>query len=635
MAPFNPPDIETIARVLTRGHGAVLVVGDPGAGKTELARSVAGHSSIAEHFGPRIVWVAAETARTYGELLATTARALDVAMGVGAASTILHALGSAPALLIVDDLELTDPDELVEADEFASDIERRAAIALLVTTRKAEHTFSLRWSKIVRLAPPTNDATRGAAADMPLPEPISEALKIVGFFPNGLPDAALARTSAETQNGIKALLDGGQVVRDDARVRSRPTQSNASPPPIDAADIRAIVDYYFELLRQRAGSVGASDKGGEALAALVVEGSNIERAIGIGLDRSDPDAIAAADLFGRVMRFGGIGSMSLLERAANAAMQRGDTAAQSALLMRIGEVALARADFAQGRRAFGTARDICESRGDRRGVAQSLRGLAQIEYSASKWRLAGELFTRALALSQEIDDTLGTAVCTERLGDVAYILAQPDEAVRRFNDALALYRGISDRRGEANCLHSLGELATVNKAFDRAVEYLTQAGELHETIGNRLGVANSQFRLGDVAFDRASDAAEGERNARPYYERARVIYGQIGDVRGEANVVLRLGELDAETGQRTSAATNFRHALALQRRGGSLLGQAGTILELAKLERRGGDAETARRLYREALPLFRQLGRDEEAQKITAWLNEIDSPTTNEHDFHS
>ena len=688
MLVFYQAEVDRLVAALSRDRGAFLIVGPRGVGKSTLARSVAEHPEIARSYGERRFRVDASAVHSYSELVAALAAAVGVAMGAGVDAAIVNRLLEGPALLTIDDLELSQGDDLVAADELAADLVRTPTVALLVTTRAVTGAFSIRWREILRLgAVDRQTATRAfvdiagerfaadprvgqvldAIGDLPgaielaarrarvessldpilqgleaftdtessagpaaaaalhaidTPD-VRSALALLEAFPNGLSDDVLARMSARTRAALETLIERALAVREDGRVHSRSATAAGADQRSLPPDAQVVIAHYVQLLEDRAPRVGSSDAGGEALASLTVEATNIEQAVRLGLRDATPEAIRAADLFGNVMRFAGVGSLDLLDRAADAARARGDATMQAALLTRVGETALARSDYGRAARGFTEALDIYRGKGDQLGIARCLRGRAQVEFARNRWKESGELFMEALRTSRSADDRLGTAVSTERLGDIASVLDLTAEAKRRYEEALQLYRQLGNRRGEADCLHSLGEIALAAKDYDRATALLTEAGDLHGSIGNLLGVANSYFRRGDVAFDRTEAPEIRDADARLLYEQAMATYVSIGDIRGQANAVLRLGELDAEIGRPGSAAAQFHRALELQRRSGNLLGQAGCIMRLADVEVSAGNTDAARRMYREALALYRQLGVHDSVGHVSRYLARI------------
>jgi predicted ATPase/Tfp pilus assembly protein PilF/DNA-binding XRE family transcriptional regulator len=104
--------------------------------------------------------------------------------------------------------------------------------------------------------------------------------------------------------------------------------------------------------------------------------------------------------------------------------------------------------------------------------------------------------------------------------------------------------------------------------------------------------------------------------ARGLYERALVIYQQIGDASGTAMVLNNLGLVADESGEYPRARELFQQALELRRGLGESWGAGATLNNLANAAIHEGDPAQAARLYETALALFRQTG-DQWALAIT------------------
>ena len=98
-------DVADLANALVAtGQIAVLVQGGPGMGKTELTKAVAHHEVIAARYGERRWFVTLDAATDAQKLLDAISVGIGTDPNLGLAG-ILVRLGSAPGLLILDNLE--------------------------------------------------------------------------------------------------------------------------------------------------------------------------------------------------------------------------------------------------------------------------------------------------------------------------------------------------------------------------------------------------------------------------------------------------------------------------------------------------------------------------------------------------
>ena len=88
--------------------------------------------------------------------------------------------------------------------------------------------------------------------------------------------------------------------------------------------------------------------------------------------------------------------------------------------------------------------------------------------------------------------------------------------------------------------------------------------------------------------------------AHATYDRARSLFRDLGDILGEGQVALGLGQLEHFTGQSDRARANYSEALSMFRRGGSARWQAVVLAAMGDLEKDTFNWAEASTYYREA-----------------------------------
>jgi tetratricopeptide (TPR) repeat protein len=78
----------------------------------------------------------------------------------------------------------------------------------------------------------------------------------------------------------------------------------------------------------------------------------------------------------------------------------------------------------------------------------------------------------------------------------------------------------------------------------------------------------------------------------------------VGDVQGEANCILRLGNIALRRSDHAGARQRYEEALPLYRQVGAVLGEANCIQSLGDIALRDGRAEEARERFQTALDLY-------------------------------
>lgn len=174
----------------------------------------------------------------------------------------------------------------------------------------------------------------------------------------------------------------------------------------------------------------------------------------------------------------------------------------------------------------------------------------------------------------------------------------PDEVLRR-----------------ANNLRDLGVEAFTQSDFDMAELHFRAALPLFQQVGDLGGEAECTKELGQLACGCGLWPAErGEpwqqiAEARDCAERALRMYERLDDLRGQADCLHRLSELDAHRGG-GDAAARAAQALRLYEQVGdsvSVWGQAACLNTLGNVAFERGEDEEARRRYEQALPLWKHL----------------------------
>ena len=114
--------------------------------------------------------------------------------------------------------------------------------------------------------------------------------------------------------------------------------------------------------------------------------------------------------------------------------------------------------------------------------------------------------------------------------------------------------------------------------------------------------AGASFAAGFLAR-LAGDFAD----ARTHHERARALYGEIGDERGVARALNNLGVVARVTGDFDEARARYAEALALRQKLGDVRDICASLNNLGVVARASGDLEEARRLLSEGLSLAKTL----------------------------
>jgi predicted ATPase len=148
----------------------------------------------------------------------------------------------------------------------------------------------------------------------------------------------------------------------------------------------------------------------------------------------------------------------------------------------------------------------------------------------------------------------------------------------------------------------MGDLATLKRGYDEALDIWRSAGDKKE-------IANALYNH-SFGYAVTDDPAAADRDGvgRGEIEEALRIYREIGDQRGEANVLWGLGNYDYFRGGADQGVPRFREALDIFRRVGDRTMEAWSLHMLGSSNVRVGKVEEGEAEIEEALRLFHGSG---------------------------
>lgn len=140
--------------------------------------------------------------------------------------------------------------------------------------------------------------------------------------------------------------------------------------------------------------------------------------------------------------------------------------------------------------------------GNRRGVATSLRNLANVLATTGKFDEAAAALAQARALHVELDDRAGLAAVENELGLLAEERGDYPGALDAFRRALQAWRQVEDPHGTAQALNNIGFADYQLGAYDDAQVYWQQAAEAYAALGEQTGRIRTEQNLGLLATAR-------------------------------------------------------------------------------------------------------------------------------------
>ena len=188
-------------------------------------------------------------------------------------------------------------------------------------------------------------------------------------------------------------------------------------------------------------------------------------------------------------------------------------------------------------------------------------------------------------------------------------------------------QSVEDRQAEADRLFQQGlQQARIRQQFREAIQSWEQALVIYRELEDRQGQANVLNNLG-LAYQSLSDF----RQAIAYYEQALPLFEAIGDRQGQAGALNNLGIAYRNLSDYRQAITHYEQALSLFKTIGDRQGQAGALNNLGIAYGSLSDYRQAIAYYEQALPLSEAIG-DRQGQANS--LNNLGIAYRNLSNFH-
>ena len=634
-------DLEDLAAHLVSGDPRpALLLGGPGIGKSTLALAALYDARVAARFGARRWFIRCDAAKSRSDLAAALAQALELPLSPGVEAAVLTALASAPAAVVLDNLETPWEADPQPVEEFLSRLAGVLGLALAGTLRSGTRPYGIAWRDPFSLRPlelpDARDAFLAVAGAHFAGDPrLDSLLPAVGCVPLAVTLLAYAAQAEPDLAGIErrwqekrtAMLqipgrtgrlenldvslalsaDGPRMTPEARRLLAL---LGILPAGIAHCDLDALLPGEGDAAASTLRQVGlAFDEPGRLrVLAPVREYARAHWPPGpADHDRAVTHYLALARRGTEVGRRNGAQAVARLVPE-NANIEEMLGAALPA--QRVMDAVAAATDWGEFVRFTGVgsslslhaAAETACAAGDAEGAAGCIKSLGEIALARSDHAGALARYEKARALYRQVGDVLGEANCIRSLGDIAVQRSDQAGALARYEDALALYRKEGSVLGEANCVRSLGDFALRRWDHDGAQARYEEALPLCRQVGDVLGEANCICRLGDIALARLDHSGALAR-----YEEALPLFRQVGSVLGEANCIQGLGNIARERSDHARAEARYQEALPLYLQVRSVLGEANCVQGLGDVALARSDCVGARERYEDALTLYQRI----------------------------
>jgi hypothetical protein len=219
--------------------------------------------------------------------------------------------------------------------------------------------------------------------------------------------------------------------------------------------------------------------------------------------------------------------------------------------------------------------DKSVAEGDTRNAALSYELLGDMALARTDRGGASFFFKTALDYYKQRHDLRGEAVCAERRGRIAYDENNLDDAAEGFENARKIFEEIRETAAEGGCFERLADVAIRRAQFHAARTSLAKGLRLFRLASYKPGEAGCLLRLGDVANREFSFKEANDR-----FSQASEIFADIDDVRGQAGCAERLGDVSLRRFNLDEAKKHYIQAYIFYRQIRDIPGKAGVLQRL-------------------------------------------------------
>ncbi len=582
-----------------------VLVGPAGIGKTSLAVTLLHAPASVERFGGRRYLARLDTASDTQATLVELSRALEIMPQAPLRSRVMEALKRAPALLVLDDLDVPASADLANVQGLLTDLASIGGVVIVATSRDSERTFD--GFRNIAISPLADDAARETA------KPTAEELEAIGIvapllaaLPNGVDtvsDAAALPPSIGSV-GAAALVTLGMATQAAGRVRlCRSTRDRTDLGTLRAEDLVRATYHYTSIALTYGPKIGWPETD-MAAKRLSQESDNIQQMISLGF--SGPHRIAAVDAAVAIATFigwSGHCTPEVVEKARDSAKAHVDKLGEAECTQALGDILLARHQIQEARQWFIDALPLFDQAHAGLGIAACLVRLGDLALERQDYDEAQARFTAAIPAYRSILDKFGEATVVKSLGDVASTRNDLQESRKQYKEALALFESIGDKAAGAQCKKGIADAAFQLREHEEAKAIYEDIGPIFEELGDRVSQTQCLHNLGDIAFSRGKHA-----DANQFYQKELPLLKAIGDKLGEGACMAALGDVAAASSEIEDAQAYYHAALPLLRAVDEKYGMANCIQSLGDIALSRMDQDTARDNYEQALFLFNNLG---------------------------
>jgi serine/threonine protein kinase/Tfp pilus assembly protein PilF len=324
----------------------------------------------------------------------------------------------------------------------------------------------------------------------------------------------------------------------------------------------------------------------------------------------DPKRIEGLLALGRVEVESGNAQAGIeyLTKAQGMAIEFGDDAEHAQVAQALGVAYAAIPRYEEALKSLQESLDIKTRLGLKKGIAESLDMMANIQDVTGKSDLALKNYNSALGIMRELGDKQGTADVMLDLGAFKLEHGKYDEALALFKSSLPLQVDLHNDTSQGLVLANIGSTYLAKGDFDNARIYFEQALAVREKLKMPADIADTLHNLAETSiktgrFDQAQEQ----------YLKALELRRSSGDQKGAAMESSGLGSLFAIQGRYGAAVSAQQDALkGFQESNQKGFWVTGILLDYGHALALSGRSEEANKYLTDALKSAREQQSDQQ-----------------------
>ena len=246
-----------------------------------------------------------------------------------------------------------------------------------------------------------------------------------------------------------------------------------------------------------------------------------------------------------------------------------DPSALAQIRLNAAEIKERQNDLEAALQEFAAVLSIAKQLPDAELEVDAYLGLGRVKLAQEKADEAGQAFHDALNLSLLIKDQRGEETARGNLGQVYHFLGNLQEAKKAFTQAISISRGIGHLSGTGRYLNQLGNIWLDLGDLAKADECYREALKIARYTGDQPAEQKCLENQGNLWCEKAwrtkalVERREVLRRAQDFYQDALALARDQHDRRGEADLLLNLGNVYAERKEHAEAQRAYTAALTL------------------------------------------------------------------------